>query len=598
MKTASFLGKYLTIDQLVVFCEIYEAVILRKGRIADAVAALVEQYGDLRDQSSVTKALAALNRKFESAPFYSSLLVKRDDSEEWTASGIGEEFYKFSLVIKREFAELDKRLLVHSRESNQRHVWIRSDLTALYLKQSQLMTTTTHDNWSVELLKDEHFTYAFAPSTDKVADIVFDQLFLMEKKAISYNDYHYFQLEKQSILLVTGSDFRLDDKNTLEKNETNSEEIDSSRIRGLPIIILNNTLSKRIAASVAAITLSAGSGYASASNRELLEVSYDKRLTIRDDSLDSLSLYLARLSWNYALLMSDAMATQLDRIMGVTHKKYKVLHGGKPLYFSECAIVRREFRNNPATDGVLRWMSELDRAQRSKRQVNNESVDYSLPAFNCDHCEYLIRFNLDETDLQGEKINIACPNCLWVNEYDFNSGQARKIKSAKEIRYIADFGQASFECHVCSNDVSPNIKTTTKGRNYISCEVCGTVYQDAEGKASSVRVECPAKQCKTQHSFRVSNVKRVDTISCYNSGMHIEYDDDTEKPSVTTPLNIKEAYLDEIRERNTFPCPHFGCGVIRSRDAIRNVRNEWFSKCESCGNDIRLLVGEPVSATG
>lgn len=582
MKPINPFAKYLTAEQLLVYAELYEGLIHKRESFARAVETL-SQVDPRRDRSSVVKTLSALNQKMLSSSVKSPLLQKGDDQgDSWVATEAGRRFFELALAVKKAVEPFDEYLQSHERSKKEITLAARTTSMPTLRK---AVPAATRENHESKIFADGIFSKYLE---DDGFDIVFDEIFFNEKPYISSSDYFYWQFSAENIVIVANPRNVSFDSNATQADEAGMRSIEAKSIpQEVTFFIPKRPLYFRIAASVANLRLSEEQ-FVSAENERKIKEMYKNCRIVNVSLNEDIIEYLANQQDGYALVIPESECDRIDNFMGVRHKRYYVLNGNKRLYYNYGAFVTRQTKNKPHNDELLIVMQAFDKAAPTNLRTlkdTSSSIDYSSSGFACAHCGNRLSYK----ELDGEFLyRAACDDCLWVTEFNSEFNTARAIMKAGDIRYTSNFKDGNFQCETCDTEFDAKVLTNKRGHPYFACPNCCTVYQDGSAKAESIHRRCGASNCTVEHQFRISKTKRTDTVSCYNSYQCIEYNADSDTIKMAGELDIKPVYLDEIKQKNKFACPHFGCGKEIMRPAITNARGEHYSHCTNCGNDIAI----------
>jgi hypothetical protein len=585
--------KFISLDQAAAYAVIYEVLILRREPFAAAVA-ILSDIDPKRDHSAVKKVLDALNQRFEDV--YQFPLLQRLEGDAWTATTIGDIVYLFCAQISMQISQLEEELSDFVQTNLVAAIFIRPTLTG-FARDPLKRADDAH--LSIELnkrfLRDETFSKLL--STNEF-DVLFDELFQSDKVLIDRSRHLYFQGPNEPIVLAIPKQYA-DDLIAKGVIIGGAEGIglDVASIPTLKVYLLRQAFSLRAAAQLSGAPME-GSSFTDPSNITEIIRQFGNKIAIVEPSIDQLSISL-NAKHQYAILASSDQIDEIIAKSGIEHQKVRILKRGVAQYYNPAIIYRRQFTTTDKGTGdaatLIQILSKdiLRYSGNKLLHISDVQMDYSKSAFACGRCGSRVEYVASDDDAV---VYAPCSHCLSVNSYDTRLDTVSLISSSKAIVYTDDIFEEVMHCPTpnCGNTFTPELKTTTKDREFSYCDHCHTIFQSQSATQIVEHHRCPDhRSCSVHHRFRVSVAKPVDTIACYNSMHLISYDS---KEHICTvgeriePLPVFVKSKDEIKRSMKFTCPAFGCSDSRLRAIVKNKDGNAFTKCKTCGTDIQVKI--------
>mmetsp|Transcript_24068 Transcript_24068/g.44426 ORF Transcript_24068/g.44426 Transcript_24068/m.44426 type:complete len:615 (-) Transcript_24068:1158-3002(-) len=608
MSVLSPIRKYVTLDQLYVFKIFFESAVVG-GASTQEARARVKDYDAKRDTSSVSKVVDALNSRFETV--FEQPLIKRTDDDNWVATALGHEVFAFAKTVFEGLTTLE-----HQTEG----LLPGAQSVACYVRSS----LTSRLKWLRELARDQSSVvdlkirpYQKGNLLDAFADpeikFVLDQLFITDKRNLPSNEFVYFPLRREPILVGISREYR----SLLEKSTVINgvKVIDISYLSGATLLMLNEVASIRAALAIAnrAIAIEDYTGIRAFSE---VEAAFPHMTVLKDD-LDEVAFSM-EIDPEHAFFGDARTIRRASETLGFEYEVLHTAYKGMEQYSHEAVIVRDELAR-PGSAGQLEGLVEQFRLARgtffreSKGDetflptvnVSDREIDYDRLFFSCSGCGKPVYYDDEIYPVIKE-----CTNCMRVQKYDANEPdkdrQVTTYFDVQDIRYVEFHAEEtgdpekppkrSTEAMHCSRPqcgtlLDEEISYSDRNHAYKICANCHQIYQPKEAEQETVYFDCPTDpgKCGKTHSVRVSGKKTVVEYSCYNSRRLVRYDHKTGFAEDVADLEIKEVRLARPTAMNVFACPHLGCGTTMRRKMIKNKRGEGYSHCRSCGNDIRII---------
>lgn len=580
--------KYLTVDQLVVYAAVYEQVVQQGGTVADAVAELVRE-DPKRDHSSVRKVMDALNQRFNLI-YGLPLLARKQDSDQWRSTQIGDHFYEFAKQTKLAGTALHTVLLAFERDDETLSLMSRTNLYQILGEVKRFAESAGFTNkMTVAPLRDEHYEAKLRQATSLT--LVIDELFLRDKHVFDKSKYMYIPLPRQTIELAVPPSLLA--KLPIANLPDGEKGIASEDIVMLDLAIQKTALGVRIGCAVADIAPNTN-GYLNAENISELRKTFPKIRVIESEPSEFAMALLA--NKETCVFSIAAQTKQMSDLSGLNYVSVKIVRDSEPQYYNPCIIFDRSInsRDTATSTGIL--LSHLFRMKESNSSrafhVSSVDEDLSRPSFSCPNCKHRITY---DPDTAGGNVTLPCPHCLSVVTYspglDISSDNPIQIKVSAQVAFSPLIHEELFVCPTpnCGNEFERNIRKTTKDRDYVFCEACNTIYQSEDARPVIVARRCGNPNCELEHTFRVSRVRPEAEISCYNSMRHISYNYDTDKVKQGSKI-VPLRYISEkpITSGMSFPCPNISCRDTRFK-RVSSSRGQHFARCKNCGNDIHIV---------
>ena len=586
--------KYLSIDQILIYRIVYDVTVTQRRRMSEAVAK-IEGEDDRRNYAAVKKVIDSLNQKFEN--IFGEALLKRTEGEDyWLATELGTHVYTFAKSVEQQYTHLEATLQLRAPEATRITIALRDSLGHLI---AQIKARAIEKKLNVEMpfrnLRNESYKVAFR---DLSTSYVCDEFFLSDKHSIDTTEYRYLQLPGEKLLVVTPPGYV--DLGKIIADEAGASSLQQSEIPSLNIKVLRKAFSLRAAAEISGADIG-GDDIVSPDNIALVQAKFPK-IEFFDYSIDDLSFYLDRKA-GYAFIMSEREADRLDQAVGLKHDRLRIVKDRLGQYYNPVIVYRANQNVAPLTSegrdffGVLRTFKEDVGVHQLA--VNPNSIDYAKPSFNCPRCNHRITY----TEADGQSLVIRpCSNCLSVVSFEPMLGRQSErtsiVKPHNDVVYTDQIYDPLFVCpsHDCSAQFAPRLMKTAKGRDYVFCDSCNTIFQAEASKQTTVHRKCGASNCDLDHPFRFSKAKPIDEISCYNAMHRVKYDSEKDLVYFGEKITAKVVFADRINTEMKFPCPQFNCKDDRSRRIFRNVDGQTFTRCRSCGTDIQVVLKSEESA--